>query len=212
MSYFQPHSWKVFQIMSEFVEGLDRLAAIEPAVCIFGSARMGPEHPYYQLAHTIAKDLSDAGFSIVSGGGPGLMEAANRGAKAGARGQSVGLNIQLPHEQESNKFQDISLNFRFFFTRKAMFVQYACGYVIMPGGFGTLDEFFEIVTLIQTKKVPPAPIIMVGREFWGNMLQWLENTLMRESMIGPEDLQLLKLVDSSAEVLEIIQTCPQNLG
>lgn len=212
MSYFQRQSWKIFQVISEFVEGLDRLAHIEPSVSIFGSARMGPEHPYYQLTQAIARDLSAAGFSIVSGGGPGLMEAANRGARAGGGGQSIGLNVQLPHEQESNKFQDISLNFRFFFTRKAMFIQYASAYVIMPGGFGTLDELFEIVTLIQTKKVPTAPIIMVGSDFWGNLMGWLEDTLLREKMIDRGDLQLLQLVDSSAEVLAIIQNYPQNLG
>ena len=146
-------SWKVFQIMSEFVEGFERLAVIDPSVSIFGSARIGPEHPYYQLTETVAKRLSDAGFSVVSGGGPGLMEAANKGAYAGEKGLSVGLNIQLPHEQGGNPYQDISIDFRHFFSRKVMFVKYANAYVVMPGGFGTLDELAEILTLIQTRKV-----------------------------------------------------------
>ena len=203
-------SWSVLQIMSELVEGHDRLAYIAPAVSILGSARLGPEHPYYQQTEELARQLSARGFSVISGGGPGLMEAANRGAQAGGGGQSVGLNIKLPHEQRSNDFQDISLHFRHFCTRKVMFMENACAYVMMPGGFGTLDELFEITTMIQTGKAPAAPIILVGKRFWAGLCQWLATAPLEERTINARELALLQLCDGPAEALELILTACKN--
>ena len=196
-------SWKVFQIMAEFVEGFERLAAITPSVSIFGSARLKPDHPYYQTAETIARLLSDAGFSVVSGGGPGIMEAGNKGAQQG-KSPSIGLNIQLPREQIPNKHQDIALNFRHFFSRKVMFVKYASAYVVCPGGFGTLDEMAEMLTLVQTGKTRRIPVILVGTSFWQGLLQWFENTLVAEGMISASDLKLFKLVDEPQQVIDAI--------
>jgi uncharacterized protein (TIGR00730 family) len=198
-------AWRVFGIMSEFVEATDRLKAISPAVSIFGSARVRPEHPYYQLAEAIARKLSDAGFSVISGGGPGIMEAANKGAFHG-RSPSVGLNIQLPHEQESNAYQDISQSFRHFFARKYMFVRFASAYVVMPGGFGTLDEFLEAATLVQTRKSRRIPIILVGSAFWRGLLDWFRASLVQERMIHPEDLDLIQVIDTPEEIVSAIFT------
>ena len=196
-------SWKAFQIMAEFVEGFERLAKIKPSVSIFGSARTAPEHPYYQLAEQIARQLSDSGFSVVSGGGPGIMEAANRGAFAG-KSPSVGLNIVLPHEQRSNPYQDISLHFRHFFSRKVMFVKYASAYVVLPGGFGTLDELAEILTLVQTGKTSRIPIILVHTPFWQGLLHWFETVLVAQGTISANDMQRIQLVDSPKEVVDAI--------
>lgn len=196
-------SWKIFQIMAEFVEGFERMATIKPSVSIFGSARARPDHPYYKLTVEIARALSNAGFSIVSGGGPGIMEAANRGAYDG-RSPSVGLNIQLPHEQTSNPYQDISLTFRHFFSRKVMFVKYASAYVVLPGGFGTLDELAEILTLVQTGKTRRIPIILVHRPFWEGLLDWFKSTLVAEKTIDPEDLDLVKILETPQEILDAI--------
>jgi len=196
-------SWKIFQIMAEFVEGFERLAQIHPSVSIFGSARTAPTHPYFALAEEISRLLSDAGFSVVSGGGPGIMEAVNKGAYAG-KSPSVGLNIQLPHEQAGNPYQDISLSFRHFFARKVMFVKYASAYVVLPGGFGTLDELMEIMTLIQTGKSRRIPIILVHAPFWRGLLDWFRNTLVPEGTIGPEDLDLLTVLDRPQDVLQAI--------
>lgn len=196
-------SWKIFQIMAEFVEGFERLVKISPSVSIFGSARTEPDNPYYQLTVDIARTLSDAGFSVVSGGGPGIMEAANKGAYEG-KSPSVGLNIQLPHEQSGNGFQDISLTFRHFFSRKVMFVKYASAYVVMPGGFGTLDELAEILTLVQTGKTRKIPIILVHRPFWEGLLNWIKETMVSEGTVNPEDLDLMQIIDSPDEILEAI--------
>lgn len=196
-------SWKIFQIMAEFVEGFERLAPITPSVSIFGSARLKPDNPYYQTAETIARLLSDAGFSVVSGGGPGIMEACNKGAQAG-KSPSIGLNIQLPKEQIPNPYQDIELNFRHFFSRKVMFVKYASAYVICPGGFGTLDELAEMLTLVQTGKTRPIPVILVGSSFWRGLLDWFENTLVAEGTIKATDIKLFKLVDKPEEVIDAI--------
>ena len=196
-------AWRVFGIMSEFVEAAQRLAEIRPAVSIFGSARTAPDSPYYQLAEAIARQLSDAGFSVISGGGPGIMEAANKGAFHG-KSPSVGLNIQLPHEQRSNGFQDISQSFRHFFARKYMFVRFADAYVVMPGGFGTLDELLEALTLIQTGKARKIPIILVHRPFWNGMVDWFRATLVSEGMIDPEDLDLIQVIDTPEEIVEAI--------
>lgn len=196
-------SWKIFQIMAEFVEGFERLARIKPSVSIFGSARTPSDHPYYHLAEEIARELSDAGFSVVSGGGPGIMEAANKGAYAG-KSPSIGLNIQLPHEQAGNPYQDIALNFRHFFSRKVMFVKYASAYVVLPGGFGTLDELAEILTLVQTGKTRRIPIILVHTPFWNGLLDWFKRTLVEEGTISPDDINLFHVLDKPKDVVNAI--------
>ena len=196
-------SWKIFQIMAEFVEGFERLAPIVSSVSIFGSARTPADHPHYKLAEEIATKLSNAGFSIVSGGGPGIMEAANKGAQQG-ESLSIGLNIQLPKEQTPNPYQDIKLNFRHFFSRKVMFVKYASAYVVCPGGFGTLDEMAEMLTLVQTGKTRRIPVILVNKQFWQPLLDWFQNTLHAEGMISADDLKLFKIIDDPDEVVKAI--------
>ncbi len=191
--------------MGEFVEGYEKLAKIGPCVSIFGSARTTHDNPYYSLAERIAKRITDLGFGVITGGGPGIMEAANKGAHDNG-GTSVGLNIELPFEQQSNPFIDKqnSIDFDYFFVRKVMFVKYAQGFVVMPGGFGTLDELFEAITLIQTKKVDKFPIILVGRNYWQGLYDWIKNTLANQGSISPEDLQLIELVDTEDEVVQIL--------
>lgn len=196
-------SWKIFQIMGEFVEGFEKLARITPSVSIFGSARTLPDDPIYQLTEEIAKRLSDQGFSIVSGGGPGLMEAANKGAQSG-QSASIGLNIQLPHEQSGNEYQDIALYFRHFFSRKVMFVKHACAYVVMPGGFGTLDELAEILTLVQTGKTRRIPIVLVHTPFWEKLLDWFQDTLVQAGAISPEDMDLFVVLDDVDDIVDYI--------
>jgi uncharacterized protein (TIGR00730 family) len=196
-------SWKIFQIMAEFVEGFERLARIKPSVSIFGSARTPEDHPHYLLAEQIARLLSDAGFSVVSGGGPGIMEAANKGC-FGGKSPSIGLNIQLPHEQSGNDYQDIALNFRHFFSRKVMFVKYASAYVVLPGGFGTLDELAEILTLVQTGKTRRIPIVLVGSDFWSGLIDWFKRTLVQQGTISPEDINLFQVLDKPQDVVDAI--------
>ncbi|MDP2239647.1 MAG: TIGR00730 family Rossman fold protein [Burkholderiales bacterium] len=196
-------SWRVFGIMSEFVEATERLSTIRPAVSIFGSARVSAAHPYYLLAEKIARCLSDAGFSVISGGGPGVMEAANKGAFHG-RSPSIGLNIQLPHEQKANPYQDISQTFRHFFARKVMFVKFATAYVVMPGGFGTLDEILEALTLVQTGKTRKMPIILVHEPYWRGLLDWFRSTLVAEGMIGAEDMDLIQVINEPQAVVDAI--------
>ncbi|MFC5299748.1 TIGR00730 family Rossman fold protein [Azospira restricta] len=196
-------SWRIFGIMAEFVAATERLAQIRPAVSIFGSARVEPGTPYYELAEAIALRLSDSGFSVISGGGPGIMEAANKGAFHG-KSPSVGLNIQLPHEQHSNAYQDISQTFRHFFARKYMFVKFASAYVVMPGGFGTLDELMEALTLMQTGKTRCIPIILVHAPFWRGMIDWFRDRLVDEGMISPEDMDLIQVLDKPEEIVEAI--------
>lgn len=196
-------SWRVFGIISEFVEGEERLEYIQPAVSIFGSARTESAHPYYKLAEDIARQLSDAGFSVISGGGPGIMEAANKGAFYG-KAPSVGLNIQLPHEQHRNTYQDISQTFRHFFARKYMFVKFATAYIVMPGGFGTLDELMEALTLVQTGKTRKMPIILVCADFWHGLLDWFQQVLITEGYILPEDMNLIQIIDKPAEIVNAI--------
>lgn len=193
-------SWKVFQVMAEFVEGYERLVHIPPSVSIFDSARLKADNPWYSLTFDIAKALSDHGYTVVTGGGPGLMEAANKGAKEGPS-LSVGLNIVLPHEECTNDFQDISLRFRHFFTRKVMFVKYASAYVVMPGGFGTLDELAEILALVQTGKTRKIPIILVGESFWRDLLIWFKDQLVGNGMVHAEDLGLYKVVNTPEEII-----------
>jgi hypothetical protein len=195
-------SWQIFKIMAEFVEGFEKMAKIGPCVSIFGSARTKPNTPYYELAEKIAFNLTQRGYGIITGGGPGIMEAANKGAKRGG-GSSVGLNIDLPFEQHHNPWidEDKNLNFDYFFVRKVMFVKYAQGFVVLPGGLGTLDELFEALTLIQTHKIGKFPIILVGRNFWAGLIDWIKNTLVeKEHNVSPEDLSLFKIVDTPEEV------------
>jgi uncharacterized protein (TIGR00730 family) len=196
-------SWHLWGIISEFVEAAERLADVRPAVSIFGSARLPRESPIFQQTETIARSLSDAGFAVISGGGPGAMEAANKGAFAG-RSPSVGLNIELPFEQQGNGYQDITLRFRHFFARKVAFVKYASAYVVMPGGFGTLDELTEALTLIQTGMGREIPIILVGSAFWEGLLKWLRERLVADGMIDAKDMDLMQVVDDPGEVVERI--------
>ena len=196
-------TWRVFRIMSEFVEGFESLKELGPAISIFGSARTKKGEWSYQTGMKVADMLARRGFAVISGGGPGIMEAANRGAKNGG-GVSVGLNIQLPMEQKANRYQTKSLSFRHFFARKVMFVKYASGYVIMPGGFGTLDEFFESLTLIQTGKIRRFPVVLMGRKYWEGLIRWMENSLVDERTIDPEDLNLFYLTDSAEDAVEYI--------
>ena len=196
-------SWQLWGIISEFVEASERLSEIRPAVSIFGSARTLPGTPNYDLTIEIARKLSDAGFAVISGGGPGIMEAANRGAFEGAS-PSVGLNIELPFEQYGNPYQDISLRFRHFFARKVAFVKYAAAYVVMPGGFGTLDELSEALTLIQTGKGRKMPVVLVGSAFWSGLLQWLRDTVAAEGMISETDLTMMRVVDDSDAVVNAL--------
>jgi uncharacterized protein (TIGR00730 family) len=201
--YSARESWRIFGIMAEFVEATERLNAIRPAVSIFGSARTSPDHPYYQLTEQIARLLSDAGFSVISGGGPGIMEAANKGAYFG-KSPSIGLNIQLPMEQGANPYQDISQTFQHFFARKFMFVKFASAYVVMPGGFGTLDELLEAMTLVQTGKSRQIPIILVHTPFWKGLIDWFRDRLVSEGMIHADDLDLIELIDEPESVVEAI--------
>ncbi|WP_341676034.1 TIGR00730 family Rossman fold protein [Niveibacterium sp. SC-1] len=196
-------AWRIFGIMSEFVEATERLAPIRPAVSIFGSARTKPDHPYYALTEDIARRLSDAGFTVISGGGPGIMEAANKGAFHG-KSPSVGLNIQLPFEQHGNPYQDISQTFKHFFARKYMFVKCADAYVVMPGGFGTLDELTEALTLIQTGKSRKIPVILVHSPFWKGLIDWFKDQLVTEKLIHPEDLDLIQVIDEPEKIVEAI--------
>lgn len=203
-SLMSHESWKIFQVMAEFVEGYERLVHIRPSVSIFGSARTLVDHPNYQLTHDISLALSNAGFSVVTGGGPGVMEAANKGAVKG-KSLSVGLNIVLPNEECSNAYQDISLRFRHFFTRKVMFVKYASAYVVMPGGFGTLDELCEILALIQTQKTRRIPVVLVNSQFWAGLVDWFKAQLVTDGMIGEEDMNLFSMADTPEEVVQALQ-------
>lgn len=198
-------SWALFKIMSEFVEGYERMSAFGPCISIFGSARTPEDHPVYKQTVDIAEAVAKSGYGVISGGGPGIMEAANRGAQK-AGGVSVGLNIKLPYEQRSNPYidQDKLIDFKYFFVRKVMFVKYAQGFVVMPGGVGTLDELFEAYTLIQTEKTIKFPIILVGRSYWSGLTDWIKNTVLVEKNISPEDLDLFTLVDTTEEVMECL--------
>ena len=198
-------SWRLFRILSEFVEGFDTLANLgRPAVSIFGSARTGPDNRYYKLAEQIAFELATAGYGIITGGGPGIMAAANKGA-AIAEGMSIGLNINLPFEQEPNPFTNVPLNFKYFFVRKVMFVKYSMAFIGMPGGFGTLDELFESLTLIQTRRVKPFPVILMGSDFWGGMVGWIKERLLEEKYISEDDLLYFQVMDDPAEVVRYIR-------
>jgi uncharacterized protein (TIGR00730 family) len=204
-------AWRVLGIMAEFAAATERLRGIRPAVSMFGSARIGPGHPYFARTEMIARLLSDAGFSVISGGGPGLMEAANRGAFAG-KSPAIGLNILLPHETSGNEFQDVGFNFRYFFARKMMFVRFASAYVVLPGGFGTLDELSECLTLVQTGKSRRIPIILVGGDFWRGLLDWLRDTLVREGTIDRKDIDLMQIIEEPEAIVEAIFSFYENRG
>jgi len=197
-------TWRVFRIMSEFVDAFDELKNIEPAVSIWGSARTPPGTPHYKLAEKLGRAISDAGFSVITGGGPGMMEAANKGAQAG-KGLSIGLNIEIPMEQVSNSYLDVSLDFRYFFVRKVMFVKYATAFVITPGGFGTLDELFEALTLVQTKKTDKMPVILIGKEYWSGLIAWIKDQLIKHKYIDKDDIDLFHITDSVDEAVQIIK-------
>jgi len=197
-------SWRIFRIMAEFVDAIDTLSRINRAVTIFGSARVKPGHPYYDKAQYLARRLVEEGFSVITGGGPGIMEAGNRGA-AEAGGTSVGMNIQLPYEQKPNPYANVSINYHYFFIRKVMFVKYAMAYVILPGGFGTMDELFEALTLIQTRRIKGFPVILVGSDYWRGLINWLKNTMLKEDMILKEDLNLITIIDDPDEAVKHIQ-------
>jgi hypothetical protein len=200
-------TWRIFRIMAEFVEGFETMCEVGPAVTVFGSARTDPDDRYYQMAVDVGRKLAEADFSVITGGGPGIMEAANKGA-ADAGGKSVGLNIALPLEQEPNPFQNIELTFRYFFVRKVMFVKYARAFVIFPGGFGTMDEFFESMTLIQTEKSEPFPVICMGVEFWAPLVRWIDNIMLaKHRNISPEDMDLFRVTDDVDEAVELIARC-----
>lgn len=200
------NSWTMFKVIAEFVDGFERLNEIGPCISIFGSARTKPDHPYYQLTTDVAKALAQAGFGVITGGGPGIMEAGNKGAMEGG-GASVGLNIYLPFEAAHNPYIDWDkvLNYRFFFVRKVMFVKYAQGFVVMPGGLGTLDELFEVLTLVQTKKISPIPIILMGKSFWAGLIDWIRSEMLeKQKTINAHDLDLFHITDDPDEVVRII--------
>jgi uncharacterized protein (TIGR00730 family) len=197
-------SWRVFRIMAEFVEAIEELSQLGHAVSIFGSARVTPEDEYYQKARHLARLLAEKGFSVITGGGPGIMEAANRGAVEGG-GRSVGMNIRLPFEQKPNAYANISIDYKYFFIRKVMFVKYAMAYVILPGGFGTMDEFFEALTLIQTKRIKAFPVILLGSHYWAGLLDWMRNVMLPEGKLLPEDLELIHVTDDPELVVKHIQ-------
>ena len=207
----ESESWYAFEIMSEDAGATEKLKKITPAVSVFGSARVSEDNPYYKLTVDIAEALSNAGFSVISGGGPGLMEAVNKGASLG-KGPSIGLNINLPHEQKPNEYQDISINFKYFFMRKVMFIKYASAYVVLPGGFGTLDELMEVITLIQTGKSRKIPIILVGKEFWSGLLVWLKDKIVKEGMAQEKDLDLIQILEEPKEIVDAIFNHYESIG
>lgn len=206
LDYFNAgDSWRLFRIMSEFVEGFDTLAGIKgPAVSFFGSARTKPEEPYYQLTVDIAAELSRQGYSIITGGGPGIMEAANKGATE-AGGYSIGLNINLPFEQEPNIYTNLPLSFKYFFVRKVMFIKYAQAFICMPGGFGTLDEAFEALTLIQTRRIKPFPIILVGSEYWAGLMSWMNEKMLALNRVDDNDMAIISVMDKPEEIVRYIK-------
>jgi hypothetical protein len=194
-------SWRLFKIMGEFVEGIDGLHHLGPAVSIFGSARTSPDHPYYKKAEALARLFGENGYAVITGGGSGIMEAANKGASEGNT-DSVGLNITLPFEEKPNPYTTTQIEFRYFFVRKVMFLKYAQAYIIMPGGFGTLDELFETITLIQTQRIRKMPVILVGKDYWGGLIHWVKEKLLKEKMISEKDLSLFYLSDDPDEIVK----------
>jgi uncharacterized protein (TIGR00730 family) len=205
-AFIHTDPWRVLRIQGEFVHGINSLADVGAAVTVFGSARFGHSHPLYDRARKLGKLLAEAGFAVITGGGPGLMEAANRGAREGG-GYSIGCNIELPFEQITNPYVDLSINFRYFFVRKTMFVKYSAGFVIFPGGFGTLDELFEALTLVQTRKISKFPILLYDSSYWKGLLDWVVSTQLKSGAISPEDMNLLILTDSVEEIRDALLDC-----
>src|SRR5713226_2495449 len=203
LTFIKEDPWRIFRIMAEFVDSFETLSQVGPGVTVFGSARMLPSDPHYQSAVELAKGLAKHNLAIITGGGPGIMEAANKGA-ALAGGKSVGLNIELPHEQKGNRYANIPIHFHYFFSRKVCFVKYSVGFVFLPGGFGTLDELFEVATLVQTGRIPRFPLVLIGRSFWKGLLAWVQNTLAANRFIDPEDQTLYTLTDDAQEAIEVI--------
>ena len=210
-TFIREDPWRIFRIMAEFVDSFQTLSQVGPAVTIFGSARTKPDDKFYRAAHDIAMGLAKHNLAVVTGGGPGIMEAANKGAEKNG-GKSVGLNIELPHEQTGNRYANVPVHFHYFFARKVCFVKYSLGFVYMPGGFGTLDELFEVLTLVQTQRIPQFPIILFGREYWKGLIAWMKTRLEKDALISPGDLDLLKIVDEVDEVIEIIRDYERRVG
>jgi uncharacterized protein (TIGR00730 family) len=203
--------WRIFRIMAEFVDSFETLSKVGPAVTIFGSARLAPAHPSYQTAVSLGRMLAKENLAVVTGGGPGIMEAANRGASE-VKGKSVGLNIELPFEQKGNKYANIPIDFHYFFSRKVCFVKYSIAFIFMPGGFGTLDEFFEVLTLVQTRRIPRYPLILIGEDYWSGLLRWTKNTLEKNAFISPGDMDLFTLTDNPQVALDIILDYKRRVG
>src|SRR2546427_2816164 len=203
LSFIKEDPWRIFRIMAEFVDSFEILSQLGPGVTVFGSARMLPSDPYYQAAVELSKGLAKNNLAIITGGRPGIMEAANKGA-ALAKGKSVGLNIELPHEQNGNRHANIPMHFHYFFSRKVCFVKYSIGFVFLPGGFGTLDEFFEVLTLVQTERIPRFPLILIGRDFWAGLLRWMDKNMLERGFISPGDEELFTLTDDPHQAIEII--------
>src|SRR5713226_834480 len=201
-TFIKEDPWRIFRIMAEFVDSFETLSQIGPGVTFFGSARMAPSDPHYQAAVELAKGLAKHNLAIITGGGPGIMEAANKGA-ALAKGKSIGLNIELPHEQKGNRYANIPIHFHYFFSRKVCFVKYSIGFVFMPGGYGTLDEFFEVLTLVQTGRIPRFPLILIGREYWSGLLKWIDKTMLEKGFISRGEEKLFSLTDDAEEAIEI---------
>jgi hypothetical protein len=209
--FLREDPWRIFRIMAEFVDSFETLSKLGPAVTVFGSARTPPTDPYYQKAVEIAKELAKKRLAVVTGGGPGIMEAANRGAAEG-KGKSVGLNIELPFEQKGNRFANVPINFHYFFSRKVCFVKYSIAFIFMPGGYGTLDEFFELITLVQTQRIPRYPLILFGRDYWQGLLRWMRATLDKGKLISPGDLDLVTVTDDVDETVQIILEYNKRVG
>jgi uncharacterized protein (TIGR00730 family) len=212
LTFIKEDPWRIFRIMAEFVDSFETLSQVGPGVTVFGSARMPPSDPYYQSAVELAKGLARHNLAIITGGGPGIMEAANKGA-ALAKGKSVGLNIELPHEQKGNRYANIPIHFHYFFSRKVCFVKYSIAFVFMPGGFGTLDEFFEVLTLVQTRRIPEFPLILFGKDFWQGLLKWMNSRMLEKNkFISPGDLDLFTVTDDPREAIDIILDYERRVG
>jgi uncharacterized protein (TIGR00730 family) len=203
--------WRIFRIMAEFVDAFETLSKVGPSVTVFGSARMAPRDPYYKSARALGRLLAKNNLPVITGGGPGIMEAANRGAAEGG-GKSIGLNIELPAEQAGNPYANLPLHFHYFFSRKVCFVKYSVGFVFMPGGYGTLDEFFEVITLVQTQRIPRFPLILFGKKYWSGLLKWVKSTLQKDKLIGPKDLELFTVTDDPKVAVELILEYMRKVG
>ncbi len=209
--FIREDPWRIFRIMAEFVESFETMSKVGPAVTVFGSARTKPSDPFYKSTVLLGQKLAKEDIAVITGGGPGIMEAANRGA-AQARGKSVGLNIELPHEQSGNRFANIPVHFHYFFARKVAFVKYSMGFVFLPGGFGTLDEMFEVLTLVQTERITRFPLILFGKRYWSGLLRWMDTTLEDHQLISPGDLDLLRVTDDVEEAVQIIRDYRREVG